>query len=97
MQVKKKITEYAYNTIKQNTIAKMSQKETRFFKNVLHKESTVPGTFSLPFTAATFRYQYPHKNIKIYQKHMNIFQNDINTYLIQMNTILPLTICHCTC
>ena len=36
---KKKIPGYIYN--KQNTIAEISQKESRIFKNILYKESTV--------------------------------------------------------
>ena len=38
---------------KQNTVAKISQKETRFFKSVFHKRSAVPEHLSLSFIAAT--------------------------------------------
>ena len=53
---------------KQNTIAKMSQKETRFFKNVLHKESTVPEH-------SIFLLLLQHSDIDIHIKIVKFIKN----------------------
>ena len=55
-------------TTKQNHIAKLSQKETRFFKNVLHKESTVPEH-------SVFHLMLQHSSIDIHIKTVTFIKN----------------------
>ena len=63
---KKKITGYTYNKI--NTVAKISQKEIRFFKNVLHKESTVSEHL-------VFLLLLQHSGIDIHIQTVKLFKN----------------------
>ena len=63
--MKKKITSYRIN---QNTIAKISLKEIRFFKNALHKESTVPKH-------SVFLLLLQHFGINIHIKTVKLMKN----------------------
>ena len=55
--------------LKQNTIAKISEKETRFFKNVLHKESTTVPEHSM------FLLLLQHSSIDIHAKTIKLIKN----------------------